>query len=95
MRLLLLTTTIACGLCRAQAPPTVSVTGGKVRGSLTNYGGAVFKGIPFAQPPTGALRWREPLPVKPWTGTRDALAFGSPCVQSGALGADSNKTACI
>jgi len=45
-----------------QAPPAVSVTGGKLRGALTGYGGPVFKGIPFAQPPAGRLRWREPLP---------------------------------
>jgi len=42
----------------------------------------VFKGIPFAQPPVGDLRWREPMPVKPWSGVRDATAFGAPCVQN-------------
>ena len=88
---ILFTATIACGLCWAQAPPTASVTGGRVRGALTSDGGAVFKGIPFAQPPMGALRWREPLPVKSWTGTRDATTFGPPCVQGGALGAHSSE----
>jgi para-nitrobenzyl esterase len=41
----------------------------------------VFKGIPSAQPPTGELRWREPMPVKTWEGVRDATAFGAPCMQ--------------
>jgi para-nitrobenzyl esterase len=35
-----------------------------------------FKGIPFAQPPVGDLRWREPQPVKNWTGARNADHFG-------------------
>lgn len=44
-------------------------------------GGAVFRGIPFAAPPVGELRWREPQPVKAWNGIRDAGGFGSPCAQ--------------
>jgi para-nitrobenzyl esterase len=48
----------------------------------------VFKGIPFAQPPVGVLRWREPMPLKAWTGTRDAGAFSPPCMQSGASSED-------
>ena len=43
---------------------------------------AVFKNIPFAQPPVGDLRWREPLPAKAWTGVRDATAFGPMCNQN-------------
>jgi len=65
----------------ADSGPDVQVTGGTIRGSLASYGGAVFKGIPFAQPPTGELRWREPAPVKAWNGARDATAFGAPCMQ--------------
>ena len=68
----------------AQEPPTVNVTGGKVQGGTLKGSGAVFKGIPFAAPPVGDLRWREPVPVKPWTGTRDATHFGARCIQSGA-----------
>ncbi|HYX81043.1 MAG TPA: carboxylesterase family protein, partial [Gemmatimonadales bacterium] len=62
--------------------PTVAVTGGRIRGAILKDGVAVFKGIPFAQPPVGDLRWREPAPVKPWTGVRDAIAFGAPCAQN-------------
>jgi len=40
-----------------------------------------FKGIPFAQPPVGDLRWREPQPVKGWTGVRNADQFGPRCMQ--------------
>jgi para-nitrobenzyl esterase len=47
-----------------------------------------FKGIPFAQPPMGALRWREPQPVKNWSGTRNASEFGPRCMQRTAPGAD-------
>ena len=71
--------------------PTVSVNAGKVRGARTQDGGAVFKGIPFAQPPIGDLRWHAPLPAKPWSGIRAATAFGPPCVQGGALGAHSSE----
>jgi para-nitrobenzyl esterase len=47
-----------------------------------------FKGIPFAQPPVGDLRWREPRPVKNWTGARNADQFGPRCMQRTAPGAD-------
>src|ERR1035437_55448 len=47
-----------------------------------------FKGIPFAQPTVGDLRWREPLPVKNWTGTRNADQFGPRCMQRTSPGAD-------
>jgi len=48
---------------------------GKVEGEEAN-GLHVFKGVPFAQPPVGALRWRAPEPAKPWTAVRSATAYG-------------------
>ncbi len=48
----------------------------------------VFKGIPFAQPPIGDLRWREPRPVQPWKGARKADDFGPRCMQRTSPGAD-------
>ena len=66
----------------AASDPVVSISTGQLRGSLTADGVAVFKNIPFAQPPVGDLRWREPLPAKAWTGVRDATAFGPMCNQN-------------
>ena len=66
----------------AAEPPGVSVTGGQIRGGALEKGGAAFKGIPFAQAPVGDLRWREPAPVKSWTGVREATGFGAPCAQN-------------
>src|SRR5580658_4427853 len=66
--------------------PEAAVTGGRIQGTVLERGGAVFKGIPFAQPPVEALRWREPQPVKPWTGVRSAASFGAPCSQNSGNG---------
>ncbi|CAN5354454.1 para-nitrobenzyl esterase [soil metagenome] len=44
-----------------------------------------WKGVPFAKPPTGALRWKAPVEPDAWTGTRNANAFGNACVQSGRM----------
>jgi para-nitrobenzyl esterase len=71
----------------AQAPaagsdPVLSISTGQLRGSPIEGSGAVFKNIPFAQPPVGELRWREPLPAKAWEGVRDATTFGPMCNQN-------------
>lgn len=62
--------------------PAVKVTGGTVQGLSTGDSGAAFKGIPFAAPPVGDLRWREPAPVVSWTGVRDATRYSASCVQA-------------
>jgi para-nitrobenzyl esterase len=54
--------------------PIVSISDGRLRG-MNQEGVVAFKGIPFAQPPVGVLRWRAPQPVKPWDGVLDAVAM--------------------
>jgi para-nitrobenzyl esterase len=56
------------------------VTGGAVSG-ITDNGISIFKGIPFAAPPVGELRWKAPAPVEPWSGVRKADAFANACMQ--------------
>jgi para-nitrobenzyl esterase len=56
---------------------------GEVVGFQGRYGAHVWLGIPYAKPPVGALRWRAPQPAEAWTGTRQALTFGSACTQFG------------
>src|SRR5437763_13637088 len=73
---------ITAAALAASAPPTVTIRSGQLRGELLASGGAVFEGIPYAQPPVGLLRWREPAPAAPWSGVRDATSFGAPCAQN-------------
>ena len=42
----------------------------------------IYRGIPFAAPPVGELRWQAPRPVAPWQGVRKATAFGNRCMQA-------------
>ena len=55
----------------------VRVTGGMVRGRLEG-GVAVFRGLPFAAAPVGALRFAAPRPAEPWDGVREAFEYGPP-----------------
>ncbi|MFY0579491.1 carboxylesterase family protein [Cystobacter fuscus] len=64
----------------ALAPDQAQVAGGIVQGSVEE-GVLSFKGIPFAAPPVGDLRWRPPQPVQAWSGVRQATAFGHDCMQ--------------
>ena len=68
---------------RAIAGDPVMVTGGKVAGNQLANGVKTYFGIPFAAPPTGALRWKEPQPVTPWSGVREAVALPPACMQIG------------
>src|SRR5690606_40303681 len=62
------------------AAPTVTTESGDVQG-ITENGLDVFKGIPYAAPPVGDLRWREPQPVEPWTGVLETIDFVHDCMQ--------------
>jgi para-nitrobenzyl esterase len=72
----------------AQAPSSVALTGDVVvaQGQLAGTPGrnpaiTVFKGVPFAAPPVGELRWREPQPAPAWQGVRAVTDFSPSCVQ--------------
>ena len=69
----------------AQNAPQVSYEDGTVEG-IDSSGVKIFRGIPFAQPPTGDLRWQAPQPVKPWQGVRMAKRFGHDPIQHNAFG---------
>ncbi len=66
-------------------PPLVKANCGSLEGIRIRTRGkddiAAFLGVPFAQPPVGDLRWREPQPLPRWTGTRRAGSFGPACSQ--------------
>lgn len=85
--LLLLSLLVACG-GEQEAPPIVAdaetareISLGRLIGSRTEDGAHVWRGIPFAEPPVGDLRWMAPRPPEAWEGTREALEFGSVCIQ--------------
>jgi para-nitrobenzyl esterase len=65
----------------ASAAPVV-VDAGALEG-VQDHGLRVFEGVPFAAPPIGPLRWREPQPALPWPGVRKADAFAPACMQTG------------
>ncbi len=71
--------------CAAAAAAPVRVDGGLVQGETVD-GIAVYKGIPFAAPPVGELRWRPPQPVVPWEGIKTATGYGPACAQAPVRG---------
>lgn len=65
----------------AAAEPVAQTDTGIVSGNAED-GAIGFKGIPYAAPPVGDLRWRPPQPVEPWKGIRRADHFGPSCIQA-------------
>ncbi|HTW63272.1 MAG TPA: carboxylesterase family protein [Bryobacteraceae bacterium] len=68
-------------MSQAAIKDPVKTGDGLLSGVTLSSGVRAFKGIPFAAPPVGDLRWRDPQPPKPWEGVRKADAFGDVCVQ--------------
>jgi len=78
----------ACGGSDDPPQPELRLTSyGPVRGIDDSQGSGTYswKGVPFAKPPVGDLRWRPPVEPAAWSGTRDALAFGNACSQNGRM----------
>ena len=61
--------------------PRVEIASGRIEGTHEE-GVLVFRGIPYARPPQGALRLRAPQPPAPWPGVRDAKTFGASAPQN-------------
>ena len=62
---------------------------GDVVGFIGNHGARTWRGVPYARPPVGALRWRAPEPAEPWPGVREATAAGPLCAQrAGVISGD-------
>ncbi|MCW5890004.1 MAG: carboxylesterase family protein [bacterium] len=80
---------LACG--RGAPPISVDPTSqrtppaGPVVGFTGRYGSHAWRGLPYAEPPTGARRWRAPAPAAPWRDVREALAPGVACVQYASI----------
>jgi para-nitrobenzyl esterase len=84
-RLLFLSLLLASGFCAgAQANfETVKTDAGKIFGTESSDKSIhIFKGIPFAAPPVGDLRWKAPQPVQPWAGVRACTEFAKSPIQS-------------
>ncbi len=79
--------TLAAGVpSAAMAAERVTTGAGVVEGTAESGGVRAFRGIPFAAPPTGGLRWKPPQPVTLWTSVRPAAQFGPRCMQAPIFG---------
>jgi para-nitrobenzyl esterase len=81
---LIATTLFAFGTAGAAIDDPVRLDTGMISGATTATPDVrAFKGIPYAAPPVGDLRWRAPKPAAHWEGTRKAEEFGPVCIQNG------------
>jgi len=88
--LLILSVTLITVL--AAVPEPVRLDSGSVSGTAVNDPGVrAFKGIPYAAPPVGDLRWRAPQPAAHWEGVRKADQFGANCTAGGGAGGRGGK----
>jgi para-nitrobenzyl esterase len=75
---------VLLGVDAHAAAPSVTLAAGALSGKHASVDGVAlreFHGIPYAAPPVGALRWKPPQPVVPWSGVRKAQQFGPRCMQ--------------
>ena len=80
-------------LCASGFAEPVRLDTGLVTGAVADDPSVrVFRGIPYAAPPVGNLRWRPPQPAAPWRGVRDAVAFSDVCPQGPGLAALTGET---
>ena len=81
--LLFLSVLVLFGCSQAIVNPVLNIEGGQVQGVTADLPGVfVYRGIPYAAPPIGELRWKEPQPVVPWEGVKIADKFGHPGYQA-------------
>ena len=74
----------ACPLVSWAQSPIVRTASGPIQGAIEKDL-AVFRGLPYAAPPVGDQRWREPQPVQPWSAVRQASTAGASCPQKRGL----------
>jgi para-nitrobenzyl esterase len=79
-----------CALTNAQKPPVVKVQQGLLQGVKEN-GLSIYKGVPFATPPIGDLRWRAPQTAQPWKGMKQATQFAPAPMQGGKPSSDKSE----
>lgn len=78
---------VAASMVWASISDPVKTDAGMISGTTGNDPSVrIYKGIPYAAPPVGNLRWRAPQPVAHWDGVRKAEQFGSRCMQAGGRG---------
>jgi len=72
----------------ANVKQTVAIESGEIIGEEEDGGLIAFRGIPYAAPPIGDLRWKPPAPVAAWSVPRDTKAYASPCLQQSGSGSE-------
>lgn len=89
----------ACGqkVEKPEALPALEISSGEIIGNYNLLGGRQWRGIPYAEPPVGNLRWRAPQKVKPWDETRITQQHGPACTQtsSGTVSATASANGLI
>src|SRR5450759_3953332 len=77
------TALLLVGVAFAQTTKPIKVEGGLLQGSVED-GLTIYRGIPYAAPPLGDLRWQPPQPAAKWQGVRPADQYGRACIQTNA-----------